>query len=846
MKKAFSILLVAIMLFSTLAIGTQAQEVTTESTQDKLTDELKAHLATVEDDEYVPIYIWLNEQDEEMVYAVLSKALGMIVTKDSEEAYIERKASAKAELLSKGLENLAKTPEYSLQARATGTIDIVNLTPDAFRAQANIPEIMTNDEIKNCIESGMTSDEIINLSERTQFLSDFRMARKSLNNATNEKFYKLLDLDKCKNVYLDSLLAYVRMDCKKSYIDNLENISIVKELGLIQETTVQESSVEQVEATSYTPANITTGFDMFPQNTVDGVTYTGAGIKVGVIEAGYYDPNAYHLQGKQIEVQEDDSPIGTHATRVLSILCGEKKPYGNTFYQGIAPGVSVCFSSNGSWGPLSNIRSEAIELFLIRDACHVINMSGGINAEYGTYSAFESYIDELILQYRVVFVKSAGNEGNISGKITNPGIAYNAITVGNADSTDLENAKYKMHSSSSFLEDFDENDEEYLTNKPDIAAFGTKIKMLNDAGIPSNCFPIVNNPKTTDYVTGTSFAAPMVSGTVALMMQANPNLIGKPDVVKAILMNSADEEAIYYNDSQANLENELVSQSPTVLNSSKAYLISTILREKSGAGLLNISVAIRMAISGVYYPLVFNGSHYFISEEYYFNPATSLEFTLAYEKNTTGLIGTQGYQNDLDVQIIDSDGNVILESNDTINNVEAFKCIIANSGRYRFKIIADVNEGDDSNFYGSFIFSCDCKNKMISQSDCSNSYAHTITCSACGFSCVEPLKTVSTMITLSNGIRVYFAVTYLFERGNRDARDLMCEIIMCDYIPPSNGGIIVRDLELVNGSETETITGKIKEYFYSVTFEQNGTTQTISVSKITVVTDYFAKTVTIS
>ncbi|MBQ8739685.1 MAG: hypothetical protein IJZ04_09375, partial [Clostridia bacterium] len=89
MKRIFSILLVAIMLFSTLAIGTQAQTITTESSQNKLTDGLKSYLETVENDEYVPIYIWLNEQDEEMVYAVLSKTLGMTVTKNSEEAYIE-------------------------------------------------------------------------------------------------------------------------------------------------------------------------------------------------------------------------------------------------------------------------------------------------------------------------------------------------------------------------------------------------------------------------------------------------------------------------------------------------------------------------------------------------------------------------------------------------------------------------------------------------------------------------------------------------------------------------------------------------------------------------------------
>ena len=41
------------------------------------------------------------------------------------------------------------------------------------------------------------------------------------------------------------------------------------------------------------------------------------------------------------------------------------------------------------------------------------------------------------------------------------------------------------------------------------------------------------------YMSGTSVAAPVVAGAVALMLQANPSL--KPNLVKAILMYSAQQ-----------------------------------------------------------------------------------------------------------------------------------------------------------------------------------------------------------------------------------------------------------------------------------------------------------------
>ena len=81
--------------------------------------------------------------------------------------------------------------------------------------------------------------------------------------------------------------------------------------------------------------------------------------------------------------------------------------------------------------------------------------------------------------------------------------------------------------------------------KPDLVAPGTGIVSLSN---PDSLFYTTQaayllkgtgNPANKPYLslTGTSMAAPVVSGTVALMLQANPNLT--PNLVKAILQYTA-------------------------------------------------------------------------------------------------------------------------------------------------------------------------------------------------------------------------------------------------------------------------------------------------------------------
>ena len=839
MKKMFSILLVTLMLLSPFAMCVNAESVTEQAVQvkdtneQKITSDLQAHLDTVDDDEYVPVYVWLNDYGEDMLYEVLSQRLGKTVTADTEEAYIQEKIEVKEKLLSKGLENLAKTNEYKLQSMSQGVMDIRNLTGDTFKAQANLSSIMTDEEIDTCIESDMTSSEIIELSERNQFLSDYRQSRKAVNTAVNTTFYNSLDLDKCRNVYLDPLLCRVTMECKKSYVDDIENLSIVNQVGIHEEVEFVE---EEIEVSENSRSSTLQGYHMYPQNTVDGTTYTGAGIRVGVLEVNYFDANAPHLFGKTI-VSYSQTPNGAttdHGTAVMSILAGNALTHNAYKYQGVAPNVSLFFAGGGT--------TEAkLDWFIITKNCNIINMSLGL-LNNGQYSNEEKIIDNLIVQYGVVIVKSAGNEGKYTGYITRPGMSYNAIVVGNLDTTSSMNGKYEMRYTSSYKEFQIENSNgtttRILTNKPDLAAVGTNIHMIGGNNVVEN------------LGSGTSFAAPQVAGAVALMMQANSYLIGRPTTVKAILLNSADEEAIsseLYNGIE---ENGIVTEDPIIYDTSKIQSSTGILREKSGAGLLNIEAAIRMANSNLYYDFTMSQASTSVmpdtdttmtTETYYFNAGTTIEFGLVYEKSTDEILTDFNF-NDLDVRIFDSNDNFVFASSDYINNVEMFKCTFATSGEYKFDIFCYYAEQP---IEATFILSCACEEKMITHSNYQLAQ-HTVSCDAidgCGFSCYEKHRSISVSKNFGYGTSATFKVYYLFEKGNR-------QIPTFDYfeISVENGVSTQGRLWIINpdGMTTSTNpTGETRTYTYSATIELPDGNPVFPTASFVVRIDYFDKTISI-
>ena len=145
------------------------------------------------------------------------------------------------------------------------------------------------------------------------------------------------------------------------------------------------------------------------------------------------------------------------------------------------------------------------------DEADVANMSLGSDSTGSGDDPLSQAVD-LAVSRGLAVVVSAGNTGPEMGTVTRPGVARKAITVGATDDVD------QMASFSSRGPTSD------LRLKPDLVAPGRSIVSVKVGG-------------GTRTLSGTSMAAPHVSGAAALLLHAHPDW--DPAMVKAALMNHA-------------------------------------------------------------------------------------------------------------------------------------------------------------------------------------------------------------------------------------------------------------------------------------------------------------------
>ncbi len=217
--------------------------------------------------------------------------------------------------------------------------------------------------------------------------------------------------------------------------------------------------------------------------------------------------------GSQVPMDYD-----THGTHTMGTIVGDD---GGANQIGMAPGAKwiACPGIGSPYvGPF-----ECFEFFLAPTdlngnnprpdlAPHVISNSWS--------SAGTNYHPAIQALYAagIFFSKSAGNTGPSCSTITNPG-QWSEVTAAAAFAQGDTIASFSSRGPAIFGHDY--------VMKPDIAAPGVNVR----SSVPGNSYTTMQ---------GTSMACPHVTGAVALLISANPELAGRIDILQMLLKQYAE------------------------------------------------------------------------------------------------------------------------------------------------------------------------------------------------------------------------------------------------------------------------------------------------------------------
>jgi len=234
-------------------------------------------------------------------------------------------------------------------------------------------------------------------------------------------------------------------------------------------------------------------------------------IKVGLLDGGKIDQSFAIFQDIDIFDYNDNISQHWHTTGVAALIANE---FGNNSYLSFhVVGIDTSFI-------------EGVDWLIIDQEVDIINMSRKIDTLDGVYGFYSMYTDFIVYTCKIPFIKSSGNietileitdydefgnpilESVTYNQVTAPGTGFNVFTVGGINS---DNSFYQL---SRYLLDND-----YSNFKPNIVAYNYDIIYGH---------------------TGTSYAAPRVTGNMAKFMSYFPDYKGEVEFLYSVFLTSGD------------------------------------------------------------------------------------------------------------------------------------------------------------------------------------------------------------------------------------------------------------------------------------------------------------------
>ena len=327
----------------------------------------------------------------------------------------------------------------------------------------------------------------------------YREAAKEYYSSLNNEYLSSINLNNFKSVYISKYSPYIEYTYQRDKYFSYKNaISYtINNHDKIETAYVKDNIIDEV-GQMRDSMYVAGAYDQYTNN-----EYTGAGIKVGVLEPGLVDGSLSCFYEGQVTTLIQDEPleaIQEHTSHMAAYIAGN---------EGVAPDAKIY--SAYVWGTLS-----AEMDWFIQQGVNIINMSYGDANPTGQYASDSAYCDYIVNTYKITLVGAVGNTGNDSGLVSNPALGYNVIGVGSC----FENGMPEFYSS--YVE--------YSGGpKPTIMAAGSGVVLFDLVALN----------------TGTSVSCALVTGLIALLMEQFHYLKTSPDQVMSTMICSSYQDDGY-------------------------------------------------------------------------------------------------------------------------------------------------------------------------------------------------------------------------------------------------------------------------------------------------------------